>query len=83
MDITNSIGFVLLLISSSLVGLIILFSAYNNGSNGFYATPFYKRLIVSLPFIVGSIYFFNTNNFTVILVGYILLFIYKIFKFYP
>lgn len=83
MDITNSISFVLLLISSSLVGLIILFSAYNNGSNGFYATPFYKRLIVSLPFIVGSIYFFNTNNFTVILVGYILLFIYKIFKFYP
>lgn len=83
MDITNSIGFVLLLISSSLVGLIILFSAYNNGSNGFYSTPFYKRLIVSLPFIVGSIYFFNTNDFTVILVGYILLFIYKFFKFYP
>ncbi len=83
MDITNSIGFVLLLISSSLVGLIILFSAYNNGSNGFYATPFYKRVIVSLPFIVGSIYFFNTNNVIIILIGYILLFVYKKTDFYP
>lgn len=83
MDSTNDIASILLLVSSSIVGLVILFSAYNNGSNGFYATPFYKRLIVSLPFIVGSIYFFNTNDFTIILVGYILLFIYKVFKFYP
>ncbi len=83
MDITNNIAFILLLISSTLVGLVILFSAYNNGSNGFYATPFYVRLIVSLPFIGGSIYFYYTNNVIIVMIGFILLFVYKKIDFYP
>ena len=83
MDTLNGIFFILLLISSSLVGLVILFSAHNNGSNGFYATPLYVRLLVSLPFIVGSFYFFYNNDFTIILIGYVLLFVYKKINFYP
>ena len=79
----DTIPFILLLISSSLFGLLILFSAHNNSSNGFYATPLYVRLIASLPFIVGSIYFFNTNDYTIVLIGYILLFVYKKINFYP
>ena len=83
MDTINGIASFLFLAGSFLFGIILLFSAYNNGSNGFYATPLYIRLIVSLPFIAGSIYFYNTNNVIIILVGYILLFVYKKIDFYP
>ncbi|CAM3863542.1 hypothetical protein [Arcobacter cloacae] len=82
MSIVNGIAFFLMLLSTFLFALLVLFFSWSEKTNGQYSIPLYKRVIASSPFFIGGVHFYNTNDPSIILAAYVIFFILRVTKFH-